>query len=300
MKKINWVLSVVLIGMVVFMNSCAKDNDDPIVVDKKPTLTFQVGGDYISANTTVTVGTALKFGIRAISNTSSNAKLTNFTIARTFNGITETWDSTFNQTNFTLDIETFANAQPGVETYVFTIKDKDGQMSNLTLLITTTEEFGEINIFSMTILGAQGSSTGSSFASIDGSVYKLADAKTNATKVDWLYYYGATDFATIAAPNDAHAALIFNNATNGLQSWATLNPTLFKLVTDAIDFNAITNDAVIVNQTASGVDQTRITNLQAGKLIAFITHSGKKGILKIESITGTTDGSMTMTVKVQK
>jgi hypothetical protein len=68
-----------------------------------------------------------------------------------------------------------------------------------------------------------------------------------------------------------------------------------------VDFDAITDDAVIVAQTASGVTATRITNLVAGKLIAFITEGGKKGILKVDLISpADKTGTMTLSVKVQQ
>jgi hypothetical protein len=298
MKTMNWVLSLLLLSAVFFTTSCTKDSEVP--VDQPPTITLQVGADYTYQNTTVTVNTPLKVGIRALENATSGANLTNFTFTRTFNGQTNTYDTTFNSSSYQVDWLISANSQAGNETFIFTIKDKDGFTSNITIIITTTPITGEINTWSMKLLGAQASTTGSSFASIDGTVYSLANAKANANKVDWLYYYGATDLATIAAPNDANAKTVYNNATNGLQTWAQLNATTFKLITDAVDFDAITDDAVIVAQTASGVIQTRIPQLLAGKMIAFITQSGKKGILKVESITGTSDGTMTISVKVQK
>lgn len=283
----------------VMATSCTKDSEDPML-DETPTITLQVGADYVYKNDTFMVNTPIKIGIRAMANSSTGAKLVDFTFTRTLSGNTHTLDSVFSSATFSVDLLTSTNAQAGVETYIFTVKDKNGKMKAVTLLITTMPGSGAINTFSMKLLGAQANANGSSFASVDGTVYKLADAKANANKVDWLYYYGASDFATIAAPNDAHAAEVYNNATNGLQTWAKLNATKFKLITDAIDFNAITNDLTLLAQTLTGVDQTRIPNLKAGDLLAFITDSGKSGILKVESITGTSDGTLTISVKVQK
>jgi hypothetical protein len=114
-----------------------------------------------------------------------------------------------------------------------------------------------------------------------------------------MYYYGATDLSTLAAPDDDHAAQIFTNSTNGLQTWTVKNNTRFKVVTDVINWDNIVDDAVIVEQTASGVTQSRITNLSAGKYLAFITASGMKGLIKVESMTTGDNGSITISVKVQ-
>ena len=299
MKKLHFLILGVLLAGITMFSSCSKDSTDP-TVDQKPTLTFQVGTGYTSANATMPVGTSIKIGIRASANTSSGSKLVDMQMTRTYNGGSQTYDTTLNNlTNFNVDFITKANTQAGDETFIFTIKDKSGQVNTLSIMITTTPVSNPINAFSMKILGAQGSATGSSFASIDGTVYNLADAKANSAKVDLMYYYGATDLATIAAPDDDHALTIFTG-TSGLQNWVTKNATKFKLITDAVDFAAIADDAVIVAQTASGVDQSRLPALASGKLIAFITASGKKGILKVESITGQDAGSMTISVKVQQ
>jgi hypothetical protein len=167
-------------------------------------------------------------------------------------------------------------------------------------MITTVVNSGPINEFSMKIMGAQQNSNGSSFASIDGTTYGLATAKANAAKIDWMYFFGATNFATLAAPDDAAAQTIFTDPTNGLQTWAVKNPTRFKLVTEVIDWASITNDEVITAQTQSGVDQTKISSLAPGKILAFITATGKKGLIRVESITGEEDGTITISVKVQQ
>ena len=67
-----------------------------------------------------------------------------------------------------------------------------------------------------------------------------------------------------------------------------------------IDWSSITNDGIIVSQTATGVTNTRIINLAAGDILAFITATGKKGMIKVESISGTSDGTITIDVKVQQ
>lgn len=299
-KRLSIVFGLLAAGMLMF-TSCSDDSSDP--GDINPSMTFVGGTGYTSGDVTLTTGTEFTVGINASSSTESNAKLTNFKVTRVFSNKPEVFiDSTISTDHFSIDINFFANAEVGTENFIFLITDKDGQTKELSFVVTTETEIvnGPINTFSMKIMGAQGSTTGSSFASIDGSVYSLADAKTNATKVDWLYFYGATNHATLAAPDDADAAIIFNNATNGLQEWAVLNPTRFKKVTDAIDWDNINDDAVIVAQTASGVTLTKGNELAASDVLAFITSTGKKGLIKVNSISGTTDGTITISVKVQQ
>ncbi len=298
MKRLNWIIALMLMISTAITTSCSKDESDP--VSEPPSITLQAGTDYISQNATMSVSTPVKFGIRAQSNASSKSNLSKFSLKRTFNGNSTTHNETLSGTSYNVDLMTNAHSQAGTETFEFSVTDANGQTGIVTIVITTTPVNGEINTYNMMVMGAQGNANGNAFASFNGTLYSLADAKANANKVDWLYYNDATDFASIASPADAHAAAIFNNATNGLQTWVVKNATRFKLITDAVDFDAITNDAPILVQTASGVTETRIPSLSAGKLIAFITQAGKSGIIRVESVTGANDGTMTMSVKVQK
>ena len=299
-KRLSIVFGLLAAGMLMF-TSCSDDSSDP--GDINPSMTFVGGTGYTSGDVTLTTGTEFTVGINAFASTESNKKLTNFKVTRIFGNKPEVvLDSAINVDQFSIDMIFNANAEVGTETFYFLITDKDGQTKELSFVVTTETEIvnGPINTFSMKILGAQQTTSGSSFASIDGSIYNLADAKANASKVDWLYFYGATNHATLAAPDDLDAATIFNNATNGLQEWAVLNPTRFKKVTDAIDWDNINDDAVIVAQTATGVTLTKGNELAASDVLAFITSTGKKGLIKVNSISGTTDGTITISVKVQQ
>jgi len=299
-KRLSIVFGLLAAGMLMF-TSCSDDSTEP--GDINPSMTFVGGTGYTSGDVTLTTGTEFTVGINAFSSTESNAKLTNFKVTRVFGNKPEVvLDSTFNKDLFSIDMIFNANAEVGTENFIFLITDKDGKTKELSFVVTTEAEivYGPINTFSMKILGAQGTTTGSSFASIDGSVYNLADAKANAAKIDWLYFNFGTYHATLAAPDDAAAATVFTNPDNGLQEWAVKNPTRFKKVTDAIDWDNINDDAVIVAQTASGVTLTKVDNLAASDVLAFITSTGKKGLIKVNSISGTTAGTITISVKVQQ
>jgi len=297
-KRLSIVFGLLAAGMLMF-TSCSDDSSEP--GDINPSMNFVGGTGYTSADVTLTTGTAFTVGINASSSTESNAKLTNFKITRVFNNKPEVvLDSTFNKDQFSIDWDFNANPEVGTENFIFLITDKDGKTKQLNFVVTTQAAAGPINAFSMKILGAQGSTTGSSFASIDGSVYSLADAKANAAKIDWLYFNVTSIHATLAAPDDAAAATVFTNDLNGLQEWAVKNPTRFKKVTDAIDWDNINDDAVIVAQTASGVTLTKVDNLAASDVLAFVTATGKKGLIKVNSISGTSAGTITISVKVQQ
>jgi hypothetical protein len=300
MRQIRYFLTAILFSGAAFMTSCSK-SEDTTPVDQPPTLNLTGGAGFTSSDVTVTVNAAIKVGITAFSNTASNAKLARFTITRVYNNSPFTaYDTTLNTNAYNVNITSTAINVAGQEKWIFRVTDKNGQFKETSFIITTVASSGPINTFSMKIMGAQGSSTGSSFASIDGTVYSLANAKTNAAKIDWLYFYGATNLATLASPADADAALVFNDPTNGLATWAVKNNTKFKKVTTAVDWNSITTDEIIVAQTASGVTETKINHLAVNDVLSFIAASGKKGMIRVEAISGTTDGTITISVKVQQ
>jgi hypothetical protein len=287
MKKINLLISALIIAGFAFVTSCTKDSNPP-------TINFKGGATYTSSDVTIEAGTSLTFGITA---TSGSAKLTNFKITTTSGAAPV--DTTFSSDSFNEDY-TFEFPEVGVNALTFTITDKDGQTAELSLTVTVNAAASTINSYTEVLLGSYGSPTGSSFASVDGTVYSMADAKANSAKVDWLYYYGTGHQATLAAPDDALAATVFSNATTGLAQWATRNATRFTKITTAVvwaDVQSATDIAGIAGTPAS----TDANELAVNNIVAFKTASNKLGLIKIIAITGTAGTStIKYDVKVQK
>lgn len=282
-----------------FFTSCGTDDG---TTDVKPTINFTGGNGFTSSDVTLQAGDAMKVGISAFSNTSSKTKLKTFKVVRTFNNNAFTaLDSTLNTTDaFNITLESFAYPAAGVEKWTFTITDKDGAFAEISFNVTTTAG-GPIKSYSQKILGSYDNSAyGSSFASADGTVFSLADAKANAAKIDWMYYYGATAFATLAAPSDATASSVFSG-TNGPANWSVRNATKLGKVSlpTGLTWDAITTDAEIV-MLASDVADTKATALTVSQIVAFKTVTDKLGLIKIEAITGAGAGTLTYSVKVQE
>lgn len=174
---------------------------------------------------------------------------------------------------------------------------------------TPTPTDAGITTYTAVIYGDQANnSAGSFYATTTGTVYTQALAKTNAASVDFLYYYGATNKATLAAPNDAPAATIFDNATNGLQTWSVKNATEIRAtLLDAASFDVIVADSTLTDVydlVATGAAATSSTDLAVGDVIAFKTVGNKKGFVKVVAIvengTTATGDYLKVDVKVQK
>lgn len=162
---------------------------------------------------------------------------------------------------------------------------------------------GDINTYTATLLGDQGNSNvGSYYATSTNSVYIYANAASNSSMIDMVYYYGSNNLATLAAPNDP----TINGGSGNLSLGTILNPqntTIFRTTKlTASDFDAITNDATFSSFT--GADLTKVPTLNVGDVIAFKTVAGKVGVIKVTKLvagtSGVTNGSITITVKVQK
>jgi hypothetical protein len=258
---------------------------------------FNAAPGYTTSDVTVPANTELKIGIIA---GSTSAKLTNMKISQTVDGTQTTiHDSTFSSDTYNIDFGIKAPSQVLSVKFTFRITAADGESAEISLSVTTTA--GGIKTYNQKILGSYDAATGSSFASADGIVYSLADAKTNSAKIDWMYYYGgAANLATLVAPVDASASTVFSGP-DGPANWTVRNDTKLAKVTlpAGVTWDNITTDAEII-PLATGLTETKVNLLTVGQIVSFKTVTGKMGLIKIEAISGTTAGSITYSVKVQQ
>jgi hypothetical protein len=179
----------------------------------------------------------------------------------------------------------------------------NGMENSRTLTINYTPplpEFGDINEWPDLLLGSLSHSgtEGASCASIDGSVYEIAEARTNSGKVDFVYWNGASNPNSIAAPSNTTLGQI-----TAMQSgWTTKNETKLQRLTTitADEFDEMENDAEIDELvTDTTVTEDIVTNLKVDDIIGFITAGGKKGLMKVNSV-GTPANHVNISIKVQE
>lgn len=309
MKRLSFLLVAVILGSMTVLTSCKSDDNDDDNVNLEPTLNFVGGAEFISEDATVESDEAFKFGVNCFSNTTSGAKLTNFKITAIANNnpIPEfAVDTNFSaddfQNQFLYTVTNSGTAAVDVN-FIFKITDKDGQYTEKNIHVTVEPGGGPIYEYNDALMGSYNSTEGSSFASADGTTYNMDNAQTNSAKIDWMYSYGNTDFASFFAPSDDLADKFFG--TN-MDEFDTRNETKFKLVTETVDWDNIVDDSQILMYTASGVTETGLTDLQVGDVIAFITDpdkpefANKHGLIKILSYEENNGGTVTFNVKVQQ
>lgn len=296
MRRIFLFLSAIVLTSVTLLTSCTEETTESL----PPSIEFVAGAGFVSDDATLNVGTAFTIKILAEENATSGSNLKSLKITRVFN--LNTWDTTltFNESTYTMEAGFVAQATAGVERIEFKVTDNDGETDMVDLEITTQTVGSTIDSWTERILGSWSNPIGSSFASINGNVYTIDQAFANQALIDYMYWWGASTSATIGAPDDANAALVFNEGQYQLANWTTKNATRFKTTTvTSAAFDNIATAAEIVD-VATGADQTRIGALATDQVIAFITVTGKRGLIRVNSFVAGSDGTMTVDVKVEK
>ena len=282
------------------LTSCKKDSDEATPDASTPTITIITpSGGNASVGLNQDVVVSLKF------DAATDQKLAKITRTSDQSGSTaRSWDLNSNPTTYT-----FLDTIPGEDVagtykYTYTIADKNNNTNSTTIsIVVAGASGGELNSYSTVIFGAQSNATlGSFYDATKNIVYKQADAKTHSADVDFAYYYGANNHATIAAPINSDAKSIFNNANTGIQTWSTQNATqIAESGISASAFDALTADTDIVSDAAKlSSSTTAMTNLSVNSVLVFKAHNGKYGVAKVIAVDQNNTGSITISVKIQK
>ncbi|HBZ65639.1 MAG TPA: hypothetical protein DEO70_02300 [Bacteroidales bacterium] len=304
MKNFRKLFMLTFVAATVLFTSCSKDDTtDPTV--NYPTVNFMTSAGYVKADITLAPGFEFLTGINASMNATSKEKLVKLTITRVFNNTpTIVLDSTINVEVLAYDNFYTTKTTTGVEKWIFAVTDKAGVKSEISYNITTEEAAGEIYSYEATLMGGRyNTNVGSFWSSLNNQVMLQNVAENNKNKVDFVYFYGDNNHASIHAPANEYA----NTEAWGslFSNWSPRNATTFK-TTNGVDWASVANDAPIVAQ-ATGMTLTMLNELTVGQIIAFETaatsaNPGKKGLFKVMAIEGTasTDRTIKLDIKIQK
>lgn len=285
--------------------SCSKEDEKektPPALSFKSGVQTGTGLHYITKDTTLTISTGFVFGIKASITSGENLKRLYVKGVFENSGTPREFDTTFSSSSITYDYKLFAYPSVGNEEFTITVWDDNDNATTATIIVTTEPAAPDIKVYDNVVLGDQDNNTlGSFFASDEGAVYMQAEAKENQERIDFLYYNDGVNFASLAAPNDTYAGVIYNNASNGLQTWTTLNPTKFKVTTlTNNNFNLITTSAQIVTASIlpTQPNQSDINNLEVGDILAYETAGDVYGLIRIDEIS-TDNHTIKLTIKIQ-
>jgi hypothetical protein len=274
----NWKLlplAMLLMAGIVF-TGCEKEEDD-----LGPTISLKTGEGYTYEDFEVAEGETLKFGIEGAKSSNSDNNLTRYNMIYATGSQTLTMvDSVFNAPAFNMDYS-IQFIGVGNATLTFRVTSEGGLTAEKILNVTVIEAGVAIRKVTEIELGSWDDPIGSFYNTVDDVVYTVSTAKQNQDKVDFLFFKGAVNLNTLAAPDDEDANTI---ATYELSDWTTKNQTRFNLS----DMTAQTFDAIEDLHAFPEFDETnaltKVNNLEIGDVVMFRTEAGKHGYIKIVDI----------------
>jgi hypothetical protein len=181
-----------------------------------------------------------------------------------------------------------------VVTIDFIVTDKKEVEATKTVTFTIVAPAALVNRYTTVLMGSQDNNElGSFYSTSTNVVFKQADAAANKAVIDLVYFFGASNKATVAAPADSDAQLVFSSLLDN-----TYNLTKFNDATGLTEaaFTALTTVDAFSSLTFG---LTKANDLATNDIVAFETVAGKKGAFMVKSIVGTTYGeSSTITLEV--
>lgn len=263
-------------------------------VDLSPTIGFIQNAGFVSGNAEMNVDSAFNVGI--IANSSGSEKnLVSFVVVRTFMNNPDTVvDNVLSSPDYSWESAFNANDLTGEEEWSFHITDEDGESAYLSFIVTTTAVGGEISTYLYVNLGSYNEPIyGAFFGTTTGLVYSSLEAMQNQELIDFAFYFGATNKATLGAPSNSNVKAVFD--LEG--TWTWFNETLFQEApVTASEFDAIGSSYSFPAFTGGEDD---INHLECDDVVFFKTVNEKLGFVKVNSINNKGD-IINIDVKVMK
>lgn len=281
----------VLLGF--FAVACNKNTDEPgnPVVNATAAPTSAAPGDIVAVSINATADAA---------RTLKNLKIEEITSGTS--GSVKLLDSAINVSNIGFTYKySVPMGSTGTKTIRVTATDNGPASGTKEVVITITSASG-ISAYSMVMLPAPTAdkTSKSFFSSMSGKAYSFNDVTTTSdpisATIDFGYYY--TSKATLAAP--ASTAWT-SDIKYTMASWTKRNNTKFKTTTmTKAEFDAAT--PATINDAANGASVNNISDIATGQVIAFVTESGKNGLIYVEDLKPGTGGGdyIKIDVKVLK
>ncbi len=296
--------SLLFMASMVLTTSCGTQEEED-VTPAAPAIT--ITGITDPASATANVGQAVNFTVNVVAPGGFNVIRVDKTVGTGATADYAEKSKEAGQTviNFTYDFTYTPTADVAGQdvTFDFEVVDDNGKQAQHTFVLSVNEP---VMLERTTVLlgGQKNTTQGSFYNTIDNAVYLMAAAKSNKDKVDFVYYYGATNKATIAAPTSQGAKDIYT-ATD----LTGMNNTT-DLVKVTTNFDAITKSSHIAGVWAEKVNNSvsdQVTDLRVGDVFAFQLAGGTRGyrigVAKVLTIEGadynSTAQKITLHIKMQ-
>lgn len=294
--KLRNLLILAALGSLVTFSSCDGDDDG---TPPQPNLTLTANGDSVQA----VAGDTISFEV----NVNHEKDLESFTVAGNPPTRVDTAISGIGSQGFNYQFSYVVPSSLGAGTevdFTFTVTDEDQESATQQYKVIVTQSGSALERGTAVLLGSQNSANEPSLYAT-GSLQTFAlsgfDNAANDDKIDFVYYFGNTNEATIAAPSDETVAGSSNAVYDQVGNWENRNATAFTSI-DA-NFSNIQRTTYFTEGAGSGLrstlsnsDQTKANMLAEGDVIAFLTEDGRIGAFEVASISG--ENTITINVAV--
>jgi hypothetical protein len=303
MHLLSYPFVLLIMLFVLFFNSCKKKSEEP------PILTLISETGYTATDRTVAIGLPIKIGITG---SSVDAPITNLVITLTTENGTETALDSGLYTNDLRFVKNLSYGASAWEKWTITIMDKNRKKSSQTITLTkdTNSVFGLINYFPSIKLGCQQNLTIGSFLNSEtGSIYFADSTNAIQNSIYIISYYASLNFPptdyTFGSPSDNDVTTYYPNISNWVLPRNEIRYKFDSLTVSPLEFDLAYNDSLIIsNYTSATVGKRKFKSARPGYVIPFQVSigamAGKRGLLKIISISGQENGYIEFAMKIQK
>ena len=272
-----------MVAMVLFLLGSCKKKENP-----SPKIYLTTTAGFVHKDSVMSAG--INFKVELNAEFDGDVNITNIIIRNEHDGIvTHYFDTGIN--NETIKIsKILTKGVYEIEKWTFIAIDKNGDNASVSFTVAKdlNSVYGSIKHIN-TALGAQSSAVFGSFLSLNsGQIFFQDSAFIHQDSVEMLYYYDAVsgDANTIASPNANIDASIYTGAT-GLTNWTVKNETrYYKTALTLADFNAASNDSLLLVSYSEPDAKRKAKNLVAGDIYSFKTTHYKYGLFHVQQVTG--------------
>lgn len=274
--------------------ACSKENKTGVL----PSVNLIQDHSLISNDTSISPGVQMNFGIDI---NEGDFHVTEFLIRVTADSSRVYFDTGMFVSTCKL-YKSFTKSFDDNETWEFIVRDRYGQSNSLTLKINNDSllGYGQIDILSNIILGAQNNSNEGGFLSLSNfQNFTLTEAKIDQQIIDMVYYFGE-DANTIASPGANIEAGIFDEASAPI-TWDIRNTTLYIYTyISSQEFDNIQNDSLLLISYIEGEGKRKAKNLMPGDVFSFKTQDSRFGLFKVNDVVGESEGTISIDLKIQQ
>lgn len=292
MTKEKFLTRIIVVLISLMIISCGKDSGDP-------TIKFIPGPGFTGKDTIIRVNYPLIVSLEVNWNGTDVLELLE---VRQNDVSIQGFEVSGEKATFNLNL---VKGTDDLEKWTFVIIDTRDNQSSIDLILTKdpNSEYGAILYYPSIELGAQNNIAKQAFLSFQtepAMLYNLDQAFVNQSKIDLIFYADQLTNATLASPGSDIPDNLYEGSRS-ISRWSVRPVSRFqKSAMTVQDFNALANDAAIVNAWNEEQAVSKAVDLKINDIWLIKLQSGKKGAILVKKVISMDNGEIEFAIKVQK